>query len=86
MKIKVYVNFYQLSEIGTLRVERNFMAAFLFWLKSITKYKTGLRSGGYYNNSNQKSMEQFVFRYLQFENSHVSQFLKKLYIFVKSAG
>ena len=30
------------------------MAAFSFWLKSITKYKTGIRSGGYYNNSKQK--------------------------------
>ena len=30
--------------------------------------------------------EKFVFRYLHFENSHVSQLLKKLSIVVKIAG
>ena len=49
MKIKIYVNFYPSSEIGTLRVKKNFMAPF-FWLKSISNYKTGLRSGGHLKN------------------------------------
>ena len=43
VKMKIYVNFYPSSEIGTLRVKTNFTAPF-FFLKSITKYKTGLRS------------------------------------------
>ena len=46
MKIKIYVNFHPSSEIGTLRV-RGILWHHFILLNSITKYKTGLRSGGH---------------------------------------
>ena len=49
MKIKIYINFYPSSEIGTLRVKKNFMAPFSS-AKSVTNSKNGLGSGGHSKN------------------------------------